>query len=358
MSSFKAFIEDIYNEIFDLRSNTKEYAEKLKIEFDHYKGNNIRHRPGTVPLQTREGRFAVEEAYKELLEKEQLCPLELSIGLCNAAIEHCCDTGKLGIVGHIGSMETSLQKRIEVYGKWSGNVIEALDYGSVSGAEVVLSLLIDDGLITRPHRKSLLNPLFTKIGVGAAPHTELKSVACVIFAAGYTDNEDLTLMEPSEELVPRNPEIHNWLEGAVKLAFETSDEVKNGQKIKRIRKYWEMADGSIVTQDEIEKIEKIDKDDKDEIKDEYQGHERIPEEHKIEENKIEENDLSKEHEIPKEIHEKPIVKHKESSEGSSSDSGSDIGSDISSDSDSDSSDEEREKNKKRKNGGSSSSSSY
>ncbi|OMJ79136.1 hypothetical protein SteCoe_20883 [Stentor coeruleus] len=352
MSSFKAFIEDIFNEIADLRSYPKEYAEKLKIEFDHYKGNNVRHRPGTVPLQTREGRFAVEEVYNELLEKEQLCPLELSIGLCNAAIEHCSDTGRLGIVGHIGSRETSLQKRIEDYGKWSGNVIEALDYGSVSGAEVVLSLLIDDGLTTRPHRKALLNPMFTKIGVGAAPHTEFKTCACVIFAAGYTDNDDLTLMEPSDDTVPKNPEINNWLEGAVKLTCEIREETQNGEKVRRIRKHWEMADKSIVTQDEIEKIvdekkEKAhDKNDEKEYKhqehkeyheqddhkhQEHQEHQvHIPEHHEHHEHfetlttetKIEEHEVPKEHEIPKEFHENPIVKSKRSSKGSSSGSSS------------------------------------
>lgn len=255
MSSFKAFIEDIYDEICRLRRDPKEYSERLKNEFEHYKGNNVRHRPGTVPLQTREGRYAVEEAFDELCEKEELPPLELSIGLCNAAIEHCIDTGRLGIVGHIGSRETSLQKRIEDYGKWSGNVIEALDYGSVSGAEVVLSLLIDDGLATRPHRKALLNPMFSKFGIGAAPHSEFKTIACLLFAASYTDNQDLQLLEPSDDPVPKNPEIHNWLEGAVKLTCEIREETQNGEKVRRIRKHWEMTDKSIVTQDEIEKID-------------------------------------------------------------------------------------------------------
>lgn len=353
MSSFKAFIEDIYNEIADLRSNPKDYAEKLKVEFDHYKGNNVRHRPGTVPLQTREGRFAVEEAYEELLEKEQLHHLELSIGLCNAAIEHCCDTGRLGIVGHIGSRETSLQRRIEDYGKWSGNVIEALDYGSVSGAEVVLSLLIDDGLATRPHRKALLNPMFTKIGVGAAPHTEFKTCACVLFAASYTDNEELTLMEPSDDLVPKNPEIDDWLEGAVKLTCEIREETQNGEKVRRIRKHWEMADRSIVTQDEIERIDKEIKG-KEHCKNDgkvEKGHEHqedIPKNHEntethATETKHEEHEVPKEHEIPKEFHENPIVKHKGSSKGSSSGSSS-------------SSDEKKKESKNRKNSGSSSSS--
>ncbi|OMJ73854.1 hypothetical protein SteCoe_27370 [Stentor coeruleus] len=333
MSSFKAFIEDIYNEIFSLRSDPKSYSEKLKNEFEHYKGNNIRHRPGTVPLQTREGRYAVEEAFQELCEKEELPPLELSIGLCNAAIEHCIDTGKLGIVGHIGSKETSLQKRIEEYGKWSGNVIEALDYGSVSGAEVVLSLLIDDGLATRPHRKALLNPMFTKFGIGASPHSEFKTIACLLFAASYTDNDDLILLEPSEDPVPKNPEIHNWLEGAVKLTCEIREETQNGEKVRRIRKHWEMADRSIVTQDEIEKIDYEKKKPDHVVHHEHVEHSEHHEPHEHE------GIITEKHEAPKESHNVPIESHSKDIE---------IKGKRSKGSSSDSSDEEKKKSKKSK----------
>ena len=251
MSTFQELIESIYDEINLLRECPKEFAKKLEKEFENYKSNNARHRPGTVPVLTREGFKAVREAYEELENLENLPFLHRSVGLATAALSHCNDTGPLGIVGHIGSIETTLQQRIEKNGKWSESIAEALDYGSISGFEVVMSLLIDDGLTTRPHRKALLNPNFTKIGVGAAPHSEFKTIACILFAVTYEDNDDIEFEPVSDSGVPSNPEVTSWLDGAVKLTCEVRVETENGVSVKKAKKYWEMNDGSIQITEEV-----------------------------------------------------------------------------------------------------------
>ncbi|OMJ68445.1 hypothetical protein SteCoe_34097 [Stentor coeruleus] len=251
MSTFQLLIQEIYDEINQLRENPKHFAEKLEYEFDNYKSNNARHRPGTVPVLTREGLKAVKEAHEELENIESLPPLQWSEGLSIAALSHCNDTGPLGIVGHIGSKETTLQQRIERNGKWSESIAEALDYGSVSGFEVVMSLLVDDGLTTRPHRKALLNPNYSKVGIGAAPHSEFKTVACILFAVSYDDNEDIEPESISDGKVPSNPEVSNWLDGAVKLTCEVRVETENGVSVRKAKKYWEMHDGTIQITEEV-----------------------------------------------------------------------------------------------------------
>jgi hypothetical protein len=251
MSTFQELIQEIYDEINQLRENPKYFAKKLEREFDNYKTNNARHRPGTVPVLTREGLKAVREAHEELENIDSLPPLQWSEGLATAALSHCNDTGPLGIVGHIGSKETTLQQRIERNGKWSESIAEALDYGSVSGFEVVMSLLVDDGLTTRPHRKALLNPNYSKVGVGASPHSEFKTVACVLFAVSYDDNEDVDPEQVSDSKVPSNPEVSNWLDGAVKLTCEVRVETENGVSVRKAKKYWEMHDGTIQITEEI-----------------------------------------------------------------------------------------------------------
>lgn len=251
MSTFQELIQEIYDEISQLRENPKYFAKKLEREFDNYKTNNARHRPGTVPVLTREGLKAVKEAHEELENIDSLPPLQWSEGLATAALSHCNDTGPLGIVGHIGSKETTLQQRIERNGKWSESIAEALDYGSVSGFEVVMSLLVDDGLTTRPHRKALLNPNYSKVGVGASPHSEFKTVACVLFAVSYDDNDDVDPEQISDGKVPSNPEVSNWLDGAVKLTCEVRVETENGVSVRKAKKYWEMHDGTIQITEEI-----------------------------------------------------------------------------------------------------------
>ena len=255
MSTFKVLCEEIFRTISELRESPRSFSIRVQDTFSHYMQDNVLHRPGTVPLQTREGVSAAHELYSELLEIESLPPLECSHGLTLAAIHHCHDTGPLGIVGHIGSRETSLQKRVEGFGKWSGNLVEALDYGSCNAFEVVLSLLIDDGLSTRPHRKALLNPNFTKLGIGAGPHSEFKTVVCLLFSVGFNDNEGLESVDHSDLNVPQNPNVDEWLDGAVKLTSEIREETVQGEKVRKIKNHWEMRDGSIKVVDKIEKIE-------------------------------------------------------------------------------------------------------
>jgi uncharacterized protein YkwD len=251
LPKYQTLLNEILEEIYNLRTDPKAFAQKLEEESRNYKSNNARHRTGTVPVQTREGLKALKSAINDLESLESLSPLELSAGLTAAAISHCNDTGPLGIVGHIGSHEETLQQRVEKYGKWSENIAEALDYGSSSGFEVVSSLLIDDGLTTRPHRKSLLNPNYTKIGVGVAPHSEFKTVVCILFAVAYEDNEDVVPESIDQGTLPKNPEIDEWLDGAVKLTFEIRVETESGKSLRKAKKYWEMADGSVEITEEV-----------------------------------------------------------------------------------------------------------
>mmetsp|Transcript_3627 Transcript_3627/g.485 ORF Transcript_3627/g.485 Transcript_3627/m.485 type:complete len:119 (+) Transcript_3627:113-469(+) len=110
------------------------------------KDNKAMHRPQAVPVMTREGRAAVQEAIDAVRGLEALDGLTISKGLERAAQVHVNDTGSKGIIGHIGSDESTLQDRLERYGRWSDSIAEALDYGSMNGFEVVCAFLVDDGL--------------------------------------------------------------------------------------------------------------------------------------------------------------------------------------------------------------------
>ena len=106
-------------------------------------------------------------------------------------------------------------------------------------------------LTTRPHRKALLNPNYSKLGIGAAPHSEFKTVCCLLFAVSYEDNDEFDRENVSDGLVPRNPEINGWLDGAVKLTCEVRVETENGKSVKKAKKYWEMHDGTIQITEEV-----------------------------------------------------------------------------------------------------------
>ena len=86
-------------------------------------------------------------------------------GLARAAADHVRDTGRRGLIGHTGSDGSDLTKRIARYGTWSGEIGEEISYGIHGAREVIVDLLIDDGVATRGHRKSLLNPRWRHVGI-------------------------------------------------------------------------------------------------------------------------------------------------------------------------------------------------
>jgi len=244
MASYSEIIDSVYSELNEVRSSPKDFAEKMQSYLNQYKANNAKHRKGAVPIMTREGPAAVQEAIQVLQETDELSRLEWSDGLRKAAQDHCNDTGSTGIVGHIGSRENTLQDRLEEFGKWNDCIAEAIDYGSIDGFEIVCSFLVDDGLSSRPHRNAILNPRFKKVGVGCGPHTEYKTVGCVVFAGEFTEKEETKEVEVPSGGIQVVKEVEDWLEGAVKMTCEVRTEMEGGKTVKKIKKYWEMGDGS------------------------------------------------------------------------------------------------------------------
>ncbi|OMJ86701.1 hypothetical protein SteCoe_11710 [Stentor coeruleus] len=251
MKSYSDLIQEVYREINNLRTDPTTFSSRFEAELTAFKANNAKHRRGAVPVMTREGMSAAEEALIAIKKATPLENLHWSEGLAHAAQAHCNDTGALGIVGHIGSRENTLQDRLEKFGKWSDCIAEALDYGSIDGFEVVLSFLVDDGLKTRPHRNALLNPRFKRIGVGMGPHSEYKTVASVVFAGEFTDKDEIEPVEVPTGGISTINEVENWLEGAIKMTCEIRSETENGVTIKKIKKYWEMGDGSTQITEEV-----------------------------------------------------------------------------------------------------------
>ena len=252
MSSYQSFKADIFKEINNLRTNPPEFASRLEDTIKHFRENNSRMRFGAVPVMTREGVPAVIETVQALRITKSMCPLTLIEGMCRAAQSHCNDTGPLGIVGHIGSKESTLQDRLDEFGRWSDCIGETIDYGSVSGFESVCALLVDDGLPSRPHRNIVLNPRFKKIGVGVGKHSQYTTVGCCVYAGDFFEKEGMPEVGFPSGNIEKHQELKDWMEDAIKLTCEVRTEEEGGRIVKRIKKYWEMSDGTTQITEEVE----------------------------------------------------------------------------------------------------------
>ena len=77
--------------------------------------------------------------------------------LCKAAKDHADDIGLPGITEHKGFDGSSISEWVERYCEWQGSLCENIDFWSKSGLQVIMSLLIDDGVKSSGHRKVLFN---------------------------------------------------------------------------------------------------------------------------------------------------------------------------------------------------------
>ena len=188
VSSYIPLIEEIVRELNAVRQAPARYAEEVIKPRLAYFERKMYKAPGCVPLLTQEGASAVKECIRVLKAASPAGKVELNEGLNRAAQWLADDQAKTGRAGHIGSDGSNLVKRIERFGTWGGSVGENCAYGLKEAREIVVQLLIDDGVRNRGHRKTILNPAFTKVGAGysEAGKAAYGAVAVMDFAASFT----------------------------------------------------------------------------------------------------------------------------------------------------------------------------
>ena len=138
-------------------------------------------------LITREGVEAVEECVSDMEDTDLMNPLIPSKGISLAALDHARDLSLTGETGLIGRTRQEFSARIERYGQWMFSIGEVISYGPATGREIVVGLLIDDGVSDRGHRTSILNPDFRLVGISIKEHPAYGNVCVIEFAVDFTN---------------------------------------------------------------------------------------------------------------------------------------------------------------------------
>ncbi len=181
--------KNILRELNAVRTNPKAYAFYIiKPRLNHFNGKI--YTGGTIGLITQEGVQAVQECISVLNTTAPMEALSLEKGLNTSAQWFANDQSATGVIGHTGSDGSTSGERMNRYGKWSITCGENCAYGSKSAREIVVQLLIDDGVSSRGHRKNILNPAFKKVGIGFSDKNNAPygAVSVMDLAGGYTSN--------------------------------------------------------------------------------------------------------------------------------------------------------------------------
>ena len=186
-ASFVGALElEIVAELNLARTEPKKYADLLR-EYRAFIRGTYLERPGETTVVLAEGRKAVDEAIAFLERQKPLPPMVLSRGLSRAAADHAADQGRTGQTGHTGSDRSSMSQRVERYGSWKRTIGENIAYGAETARDVVIQLIVDDGVASRGHRANIFNPDFLVVGVAFGTHKGYRTVCVQDFAGGYEE---------------------------------------------------------------------------------------------------------------------------------------------------------------------------
>ena len=182
--------KDVILEMNKVRTDPRKYAELyIQPRLRHYNGRNYSVL-GQITIVTQEGAAAVNECITALNRANSVGILIPERGLSLAAKDHVNDQSRTGQTGHNGSDRSTPETRMRRHGVFGGSwtLGENIAYGSTTGRDIVVDLLIDDGVPNRGHRINIMNRAFTQTGVGFGTHTQYRTSCTITYANGYISN--------------------------------------------------------------------------------------------------------------------------------------------------------------------------
>lgn len=170
LSAAKAdFASDVVREMNFARTSPSEYADLLEARMRGYSGC--------------EGSRAVLEAVRFLRRTRPLPPFETSEGLESGALLHVNRQGPTGRTGH----GRGPSDRVSNFGRWLGCIGENIYYGRADAREVVMALIVDDGVRGRGHRKNIFESQFRVAGAATGRHAKYGQMCVIDFAGGFAE---------------------------------------------------------------------------------------------------------------------------------------------------------------------------
>lgn len=173
---------EVLAELNRARTDPAGYARHLETMLGWFQGRNMRPPGSNIVIETREGPAAVREAIRVLRAMRPVPAVTVSRGMSAGARDHVRDQGASGATGHDGRDGSRAVARVNRYGTWRQGLSENIAYGPPTAREVVVGLIVDDGVPDRGHRTNLFDPLVRVVGVSCGRHPRF-SVMCVIVHA-------------------------------------------------------------------------------------------------------------------------------------------------------------------------------
>ena len=227
------FYFQLLSELNLLRKNPCGYAEKILLYKSYFQKNNLKIPGESYLTPTEEGPAAYDEAANYLKTLNPLVEVVPSKGLGRIANEYLekmkyLEPDKIG--------EIDIDVIINKYGKASGTLNTAVDFGNNGPEFVIISLIVSDGDKSRANRDLLLNPELKQIGFSRAKHMTYDFLTIIVVCTDFentfdkNDNEDygglfITPKVPTSS-IPTPTQTSNTAKTTTTKVIEIPEETK------------------------------------------------------------------------------------------------------------------------------------
>lgn len=228
-------ILDLINQVREKPTSIVQQLEDMK---KHFKKLEYCNPDLEFNVMTEEGEEAVENCIAFLNAAPAVPKLVRKPELDAAARKLADDIGKNG-TGTSSDEKLAMEVRIKEAKKESGSMAENVSFGWKDPAQIVLQMLIDDGVKSRGHRKNFLSPTFTEVGIALSTH-KIYNHCCVFDLFGKSQAQDKTFDKYEIDK-------SKWPENAVSLQKHLEMKVKDGKKTVKLTYEFKLQDGQITT---------------------------------------------------------------------------------------------------------------
>ena len=180
--------------------------------------------------------------------------------LTKAALDHINDIGPKSILSHDSSDGKTVSDRIERYCEWEGICEENIDFGSKTAVDVIVFLLVDDGMEGRPHRKNMLSNEIKYVGIASGEHKGTGVMTVIDYVGGIRDvgkpfynyndfkyqyPEDLNVkVAKSKDKNSFQFDDEDAPNGTISVKIEKKEKEYQGKKHRITKKIYTLNDGS------------------------------------------------------------------------------------------------------------------
>ncbi len=130
-------------------------------------------------IETNEGVKAVKDCIAQLKRTAKMDLLLADQELSKAALRHTSQQSKTRETGHDSPNGETFEYRLRKVNFLSTG--ECISYGEDEARGIVISLLVDDGVPSRGHRKIILDPKFSAVGISAGKHVVYSAMCTLDF---------------------------------------------------------------------------------------------------------------------------------------------------------------------------------